>query len=141
MGGRVCQDILSGILENIDTVVLFNICRDIITETELCVETNCVLQMIGDSKLLGLEDSARVRLVTKSLEDEEANKKIKRMKKRNIQELEWAVRKNEMKFKEMVENMSRMAVGDRVEERINSLGLWDKVEVETIVMITFISIQ
>ena len=48
MGRRLCQDILSEILDNIDTVMSLNICKDIITETilletELRVETNYVM--------------------------------------------------------------------------------------------------
>ena len=35
MGKRDCQDILSGILDNIDTILLFNIYRDIVAETVL----------------------------------------------------------------------------------------------------------
>jgi hypothetical protein len=54
------------------------------------------------------------------------------MKKRKIWELEWAVRKDEMKFTELVENMRRMAVGDMVEEMMNRLGLGDSVEVEEV---------
>jgi hypothetical protein len=46
-------------------------------EAELRVETNCVLQMIGDSKLLGMEDMVSVRLVTKRLKENEVNKKIR----------------------------------------------------------------
>ena len=140
MGKRVCQAILSGILDNIDTILLLNICRDIITETilpeaELRVETNCVLQMIVTSELMGLEDRVRMRLVTKRLEEEEAEKRIERIKKRNIRELEWAVKKDERNYKELVESMSSMAVGDRMEhmqlkEMMTNLGVEYMVEVE-----------
>ena len=90
--------------------------------------------MIGDSKLLGLDDRVRVRLVTKRLKKDQANSKMERMKKRNIGELGWADRKDEMKFEEMVENLSKVAVGDSMEhmlleEMMNSLGLGDRLEV------------
>ena len=59
IGRKVCQDILSGILNSIDTIMLFSICKDIITETilpetELRVETNIVLHRIEASTLMGL---------------------------------------------------------------------------------------
>ena len=33
MGRMLCQDVLFEILDNIDTMMLLNICKDIITET------------------------------------------------------------------------------------------------------------
>ena len=91
--------------------------------------------MIDASKLMGLEDRVRMRLVTKRLEEEEAEKRIERIKKRNIRELEWAVKKDERNYKELVKSMSSMSVGDRMEhmqlkEMMTNLGVEYMVEVE-----------
>ena len=120
IGRKDCQDILSGILNSIDTIMLFNICRDIITETilpetELRVDTNIVVHRIEASTLMGLEDRVRMMLVTRRLEVEETERRIERRKKMNILELEWAVKKDERKYNELVKSMSIMAVGDRIE--------------------------
>ena len=84
--------------------------------------------------MLGLEDRVRVRLVTKRSEEDNANRKMERMKRKNTRELEWTVRKEENRFKEMVENLSKMALGDRMErmqleEMMSRLGLEDTVDV------------
>ena len=63
------------------------------------------------------------------------------MRKRNILELEWAGKKNERKYNELVKSMSNMAVGDVVEhmqleemmsnlgvESMGEVGLWEVEE-------------
>ena len=49
--------------------------------------------------------------MTKRSEEDNDNRKIERMKRKNTRELEWTVRKEENRFKEMVENLSKMALG------------------------------
>ena len=70
--------------------------------------------------------------MTKRSEEDNDNRKIERMKRKNIRELEWTVRKEENRFKEMVENLSKMALGDRMErmqleEMMSRLGMGDRV--------------
>ena len=142
IGRKACQDIMSGILNSIDTIMLFSICKDIITETilpetELRVETNIVLHRIEASTLMGLEDRVRMMLVTRRLEVDETERRIERKKKKNILELEWAVKKDERKYNELVKSMSIMAVGDRIEhmqldELMSNLSVECMVEVEEV---------
>ena len=56
----MCTDILFEILDNIDSLMLLIICKFIVLETiipepELRVETNWIMQMIAESRMLGLE--------------------------------------------------------------------------------------
>ena len=142
IGRKACQDILSGILNSIDTIMLFNICRDILTETilpetQLRVETNSVIHMIEASTLVSLEDRVRMMLVTRRVEMEETERRMERRKRKNILELEWAVKKDERNYNELVKSMSIMEVGDRMEhiqleELMANLSVGCMVEVEEV---------
>ena len=102
-GRMLCKDIVVEILDDIESLMLSNICKDILLytvmpETELRIETNLVMQNLAGSMVFSQVDRVRMRLINKKAEEDMSKMKMNRMKRKNTRELEWAKKKESMKY-------------------------------------------